>query len=144
MFSNNCALIITPNNGNFNYKIAKENYGWKERSKPFDRTFRTFSNVDDMHENGIHDYLKFIKFGFGRGTDHANYEVRLNNITKEEGIKLVLKYDHIKPSDLSGWCDYVKMTEGFGLLHMPKMPEIKKYLEYKPFVEVDTKTIAYK
>ena len=36
------------------------------------------------------------------------------------------------------------MTEGFGLLHMPKMPEIKQFLEYKPFIEVDTKKIAYK
>ena len=25
-----------------NYKIAKDNYGWKEVSKPFDRTFRKF------------------------------------------------------------------------------------------------------
>ena len=40
--------------------------------------------------------------------------------------------------------DYVKMAEGFGLLHMPKMPEIKKDLELKPFVQVDIKTIAYK
>jgi len=40
--------------------------------------------------------------------------------------------------------DYVKMVEGFGLLHMPKMPEIKKYLEYKPLVQIDIKTIPYK
>ena len=24
------------------------------------------SNLDDMHENGVHDYLKYIKFGYGR------------------------------------------------------------------------------
>ncbi len=40
--------------------------------------------------------------------------------------------------------DYVNMAAGFGLLHLPKMPEIKKFLEYKPFVEVDIKTIPYK
>ena len=96
--------------GNVNYKISKEKYNWKEASKPFDRTFRKFSNVDDMHENGVHDYLKFIKFGFGRGTDHANYEVRLKKISKNEGIKLVLKYDHVTPSDLKEWCEYVNMT----------------------------------
>ena len=64
-----------------------------------------------MHENGIHDYLKFIKFGFGRGTDHANYDIRLNMISREDGIKIVLKYDHVIPSDLNSWLDYVKMTE---------------------------------
>ena len=97
--------------GNENYKIAKNLYGWKEAQKVFERTYRTFSNVDDMHENGIHDYLKFIKFGFGRGTDHANYDIRLNMISREDGIKIVLKYDHVIPSDLNSWLDYVKMTE---------------------------------
>lgn len=98
--------------GNENYKIAKKEYGWRCVQKPFDRTFRNFSNVDDMHENGVHDYLKFIKFGFGRGTDHANYDIRLNLISREEGIELVLKYDHVTPQDdLSEWCKYVKMDE---------------------------------
>ena len=107
--------------GNDNYKIAKEKYGWKEVSKPFERTYRTFSNVDDMHENGVHDYLKFIKFGFGRGTDHANYDVRLNLISREEGIRLVLKYDHITPkNDLKGWCEYTKMTEEEFYFHADK------------------------
>ncbi len=107
--------------GNHNVKIAKENYGWKEIEKPFDRTYRKFSNVDDMHENGIHDYLKFIKFGFGRGTDHANYDVRLNLITKEEGINLVLKYDHVTPErDLEGWCKYVGMDRKEFYYHADK------------------------
>ncbi len=98
--------------GNHNYEIAKNNYGWQEIQKPFDRTYRKFSNVDDMHENGVHDYLKFIKFGSGRGTDHANYDVRLNLISREEGIRLVLKYDHVKPEkDLQGWCTYTGMSE---------------------------------
>jgi len=107
--------------GNENYKISKEKYGWKEVEKPFDRTFRNFSNVDDMHENGVHDYLKFIKFGFGRGTDHANYDIRLNLISREEGIKLVLKYDHVTPKDdLIKWCKYVKMEKDEFYYHANK------------------------
>jgi len=97
--------------GNYNYNIAKKLYNWKEKLGGFDRTYRTFSNVDDMHENGVHDYLKFIKFGYGRGTDHANYDVRLGLISREEGIKLILKYDHVTPlNDLRSWCEYVKMS----------------------------------
>ena len=69
------------------------------------------SNLDDMHENGIHDYLKFIKLGYGRGTDHSNYEIREGRMTREEGIKMVEKYDHVKPRDLSRWLQYVKMSE---------------------------------
>ncbi len=91
--------------------IAKKLYNWEEANYEFDRTFKKISNLDDMHENGIHDYMKFIKFGYGRGTDHANYEIREGRMTREEGIKMQKKYDHVKPRDLNRWLKYVNMNE---------------------------------
>ena len=32
-------------------------------------------------------------------------------MTRDEGIKMVEKYDHVKPSDLKRWLEYVDMTE---------------------------------
>jgi hypothetical protein len=69
------------------------------------------SNLDDMHENGVHDYLKYIKFGYGRGTDHACKDIRGGLMSREEGIEMVRKYDHVKPRDLSRWLQYVGMSE---------------------------------
>jgi N-acetyl sugar amidotransferase len=90
----------------------KERYGFEFAEKPFDRTYRTMSNLDDMHENGIHDYLKYIKFGYGRATDHASKDIRSGYMTRDEGIKMVKKYDHVKPvTDLNRWLKYVDMTE---------------------------------
>jgi len=87
-------------------------YGWKPAQQPFERTYRMFSNLDDMHENGIHDYLKFIKIGYGRGTDHSCKDIRSGLITREQGIENVRKYDHVKPyRDLNRWLDYVNMSE---------------------------------
>ncbi|OUC13644.1 MAG: LPS biosynthesis protein [Alkalinema sp. CACIAM 70d] len=87
-------------------------YGWKPAQQPFERTYRTMSNLDDMHENGIHDYLKFIKFGYGRGTDHACKDVRAGVMTREEAIEKVKQYDPVKPRrDLERWLEYVNMTE---------------------------------
>jgi N-acetyl sugar amidotransferase len=97
--------------GNKHADIAMSEYGWKTSDKPFERTYRKISNLDDMHENGIHDYLKYIKLGYGRGTDHACYDIRLGRMTREEGIEMVKKYDHIKSSDLQRWLKYVGMTE---------------------------------
>lgn len=97
--------------GNYHAKIAEDLYGWQPAQQPFDRTYRLISNLDDMHENGAHDYLKFIKLGYGRGTDHANYDVRLGLMTREEGIEVVRKYDHVKPRDLDRWLGYVGMSE---------------------------------
>jgi len=97
--------------GSYNAKIAREFYGWKAAKQDFDRTYRRISNIDDMHENGVHDYLKFIKIGYGRGTDHSNYDIRLDKMTREEGMEMVKKYDSVKPGDIKRWLEYVGMTE---------------------------------
>ena len=83
---------------NKHLKIAKE-LGFKENPIPYERTYRKFSNVDDIHENGIKDYLKFIKFGYGRCTDHTSKDIRLGLMSRQQGIDLVKKYDHIKPKE---------------------------------------------
>jgi N-acetyl sugar amidotransferase len=87
-------------------------YGFQGAKQPFERTYRQFSNLDDMHENGVHDYLKFIKFGYGRASDHASKDIRAGYMSREEGIKMVKKYDHVKPRrDLKRWLEYVGMSE---------------------------------
>jgi len=96
--------------GNHNADIAKK-YGWKEAEEEFDRTYRKISNLDDMHENGIHDYMKYIKFGYGRATDHVCKDIREEKMTREEGIEIIRKMDGVKPKDLYRWLDYVDMTE---------------------------------
>lgn len=96
---------------NSHTKLMEKLYGWKKSEKPFERTYRTMSNLDDRYENGVHDLLKFIKFGYGRCADHASKDIRTNYITREEGVQLVLKYDHVVSSDLYHWLEYVNMSE---------------------------------
>ena len=96
--------------GNNNVKIAKQ-YGFKENDEDFERTYRKMSNLDDMHENGIHDYMKYIKFGYGRATDHVIKDIRDGILTRDQGIEFVKKMDHIKSKDLLRWLEYVDMSE---------------------------------
>ena len=91
--------------------MVVEKYGFEVNDEPFDRTYRRMSNLDDMHENGVHDYLKFVKFGYGRCTDHACKDVRAGLMSRDEAIALVRQYDHVKPRDLVRWLDYVGMAE---------------------------------
>jgi len=89
-----------------------EKYDWRPAQQPFERTYRIMSNLDDMHENGIHDYLKFIKLGYGRGTDHSCKDIRAGLITREQGVQNIRQYDHVKPRrDLERWLEYVGMSE---------------------------------
>ena len=96
---------------NSHSKLMKNKYGWKESEKPFERTYRRFSNLDDRYENGSHDFMKFVKFGYGRCSDHASKDIRTGYMTRDEGIDKVREYDAVIPSDLYYWLDYVGMEE---------------------------------
>jgi len=59
----------------------------------------------------INQMIKYYKFGFGRTTDYVNEEIRLERITRDEGIVLVRAYDH-KCSDeyIERYCDYLGIS----------------------------------
>jgi N-acetyl sugar amidotransferase len=84
-----------------------ERYGFELYDRPFDRTYRRDSNLNDIHDNGIHDYMKYVKFGYGRATDHACRDIRNGVMTREQGIEMVRRYDHVVPGDIPRWLDYV-------------------------------------
>lgn len=104
--------------GNYVYWEANEHtqmvvdrYGFEVNTEPFDRTYRTMSNLDDMHENGVHDYLKYVKFGYGRATDHTCKDIRAGLMDRARAIELVEHYDPIVPGDLERWLEYADMSE---------------------------------
>lgn len=92
-------------------QLMKDLYGFEESDEPFERTYRRASNLDDMHENGIHDYMKYVKFGYGRASDHVCKDIRAGKMSREEGIEIVRKMDPIKSKDLWRWLEYVGWTE---------------------------------
>lgn len=71
-----------------------------ETAQARERTFNIYGKTDDIHANGLHDYLKYLKFGYGRATDDAANEIRHGRMTREQGIDMVMRYDHVRPSDL--------------------------------------------
>jgi hypothetical protein len=91
--------------------LMMEKYGFKEAEEPFERTYRKMSNLDDMHENGIHDYMKWVKFGYGRATDHTSKDIRGGEMSRDQAITEVLNRDHVKSKDIYRWLDYVDWTE---------------------------------
>lgn len=102
---------FVPWDGNANSELASELYGFETGDTPFERTYRRASNLDDMHENGAHDYLKYVKFGYGRCTDHASKDIRSGVLLRAEGIALARHHDPLKPSDVQRWLGYVGMDE---------------------------------
>lgn len=73
-------------------EIVKEHGFSVKEDGPIEGTYTNYENLDEKLV-GLHDYLKFVKYGFGRATDHACIDIRNNRLTREEGLELVKKYD---------------------------------------------------
>lgn len=87
-------------------------HGFKVKEDgPVEGTFTNYENLDEkMH--GLHDYLKFVKYGFGRATDHACIDIRNNRLTREEGLKLVKQFDGKYPHySINEFVNYTGMTK---------------------------------
>ena len=90
-----------------------------------DRTFNLYSKIED-HANDIHDYLKYLKFGYGRATDDASTEIRHGRITREEGLLLVNEYDGQEPRTLGFYCDFLGISKSdfYGMVEPLRDPAI--------------------
>lgn len=73
-------------------EIVKEHGFSVKEDGPIEGTYTNYENLDEKLV-GLHDYLKFVKYGFGRATDHACIDIRNNRLTRHEGLDLVKKYD---------------------------------------------------
>lgn len=76
------------------------------------RTFDNYNDVDCWHYSGLHDYIKYLKWGYGKVTDHACREIRLKRMTREQGIDLVSRYEQVQPEDADIFVDWLGMSAG--------------------------------
>lgn len=86
-----------------------DTYGYE--SSVQQRTFNTYEDVHCFHSAGVHDYIKYLKYGYSKVTDHATREIRLKRMTREEGIAKVLEYSERSPADLPLFLDWAEMSE---------------------------------
>ncbi|MBW1781639.1 MAG: N-acetyl sugar amidotransferase [Deltaproteobacteria bacterium] len=95
-----------------NFYYVAENYGfrtWQEGHS--ESTYSKYASLDDLTDPP-HYYLSYIKFGIGRATSDAAHEIREGHLTREEGIALVHRYDHIFPDRyFREFLEYMDMTE---------------------------------
>lgn len=87
--------------------IAKK-YGFKELDHPREGTYRTYVGIDEKI-NRVHQYMKVLKFGYGRATDHACEDIRSGRIDRESAKKLVHQHDLEELSEdvIDDFCDYL-------------------------------------
>lgn len=89
-----------PWDGLSNALIAHAN-GFTSYDRAVEGSMVTYENLDN-HQTGIHDYFKFLKFGFGRATDLACLHLRRGRISREDAVEIVRRDDGQYPSEYLG------------------------------------------
>ena len=84
-----------PWDGKENAKIAVD-HGFNLYPKPVEGSVVNYENLDNC-QTGIHDFFKFIKYGFGRATDIASMHIRRGYTTREQAAKVVRERDGAFP-----------------------------------------------
>lgn len=84
-----------PWDGISNYLISKAN-GFKTSDRVISGSMVDYENLDN-YQAGIHDYFKYLKFGFGRASDLASMHIRRGRLEREDAVIIVKERDGMYP-----------------------------------------------
>ncbi len=74
------------------YYYAVEHGGFQTSPERTPGTYSKYNSIDDKIDD-FHYYTTYIKFGIGRATYDAAQEIRSGDITRDEGVALVKRFD---------------------------------------------------
>lgn len=74
------------------YYYAQEHGGFEASPERTAGTYSKYNSIDDKIDD-FHYYTTWIKFGIGRATYDASQEIRNGEITRDEGVALVRRFD---------------------------------------------------
>lgn len=87
------------------------NFGYKTRMQL--RTFNSYEDVHCLHSVGLHDFIKLLKLGYSRITDHAVRELRLKRLNRTQALGLVKFYRDKRPNDIGVFQNWLDISEEY-------------------------------
>ena len=88
--------------------------GWnKNPDGPIEGAFNDIENLDCKWIGGLHDYMKYIKYGYGRATDQLCIEIRAERMTRDAAVKNLQLTDEgkIPWKYVPDFLDYLSISE---------------------------------
>jgi N-acetyl sugar amidotransferase len=93
------------------YYYAVENGGFEASPERTPGTYSKYNSIDDRIDD-LHYFTTGIKFGLGRASYDAAQEIRSGDITRDEGIALIKKFDHEFPERfINEMFDYLSLNQ---------------------------------
>ena len=72
--------------------LISQAWGFNTLSHVVEGSLVNYENLDNI-QTGVHDYFKYIKYGFGRATDLACMHVRRGRLSRNDAVALVRRHD---------------------------------------------------
>lgn len=76
----------------FSNALIAQSHGFTTYHRTVEGSMVNYENLDN-YQTGIHDYFKFLKFGFGRATDLACLHLRRGRLTRQDALEIVRRHD---------------------------------------------------
>jgi N-acetyl sugar amidotransferase len=76
----------------FGNALVAQAHGFRTYHRAVEGSLVNYENLDNV-QTGIHDYFKFLKFGFGRATDIACMHLRRGRISRKDAIEAMRRLD---------------------------------------------------
>lgn len=89
-------------------EFVEKEYDW--RQDHVENSYKRYKSVE-CRMAGVHDYMKFIKRGFGQSADFASMDVRAGLMTRSEGFDVANKTDNQRPKALDEYLRITGLTE---------------------------------
>ena len=75
-----------------NYYYVSKNLNFKPNPERSEGTYSKYASLDDKFD-GMHFFMRYIKFGIGRCVEDASHEIRDGHLTRKEAVALAQKYE---------------------------------------------------
>lgn len=105
-----CYGSYFPWNAEAQTAVIERELGWK-RDEVEGVPHRYSYTKLECWTQGVRDYLKELKRGYGRTTQMVATDRRYGRMTKEEGDALIKEHEGKRPASLDLFLEYVEMTE---------------------------------
>lgn len=76
----------------FTNALVAQGHGFETWPHVVEGSAVNYENLDNV-QTGIHDYFKFLKYGFGRATDLVCMQLRRERLARADALEIVKKHD---------------------------------------------------
>ena len=105
------------------YYYAVEHGGFQASPERTPGSYSKYNSIDDKMDD-FHYYTTYIKFGLGRASYEASQEIRSGDITRDEGVALVKRFDGEWPER------FAEELFSYLSINVREMPGAAKMFEY--------------